>query len=188
MSWAHQRENLLRDICWHEGNGKDLGKGEKVARSTQCKDKASSLRSCHCRERTKWEEQVEGTSVVVANKDFDGELCGGARRAAPRVCITCRGREGDHRRRRRPTRVFPLTIMAEPTKQQTEQVFKILRSQKANKVRCCTQGDFGRPNDGAGLLRLQCAQSDVVQRHLWRLHLPGLLQQPSQHGRTHLLR
>lgn len=70
----------------------------------------------------------------------------------------------------------PLEIMADPTKAETEQVFKVLKAQKANKV-CtapytftpeCSEGD-------ADVLRLSSKKSDVVECYIWCLHMSRLL-------------
>ena len=66
----------------------------------------------------------------------------------------------------------PQSIMSDPTKAETEQVFKVLKAQKANKV--CSM-----PLDDAeesltlwvDVFRLPGSQSDVVQRNLRRVHL-----------------
>ncbi len=68
--------------------------------------------------------------------------------------------------------------MADPTKQDTEAVFKVLKSQKGNKVRMNLTIDLqtGSVFTTTGFLatdvfRLPGAQSDMVERHVWRIHL-----------------
>ena len=64
--------------------------------------------------------------------------------------------------------------MTEVTKTEVDQVFKVLKAQKGNKV--CDIGYmpldvFGR-DSFADVLRLSSTQPLMVQHHIWCIHLP----------------
>jgi ADP-ribosylation factor GTPase-activating protein 2/3 len=76
--------------------------------------------------------------------------------------------------------------MAEPTKQETDQVFKVLKAQKANKV-CWTLFLLYNIQQKIVMFRLQRQESDVVERNFWSVYLPGVLKCTQEYGRAHNL-
>ena len=76
--------------------------------------------------------------------------------------------------------------MAEPTKQETDQVFKVLKAQKANKV--CWKIIVGlQYSTKKVMFRLQRQESDVVERNFRSVYLPGVLKCPQEYGRAYNL-
>jgi hypothetical protein len=81
--------------------------------------------------------------------------------------------------------------MADPTKAETDHVFKVLKSQKGNKVRKGKQLWLIReaePISVADVFRLSSSQSDMVQCLVRRIYMPRLLKCASKHGRAHQFR
>jgi ADP-ribosylation factor GTPase-activating protein 2/3 len=79
--------------------------------------------------------------------------------------------------------------MTEPTKQETDQVFKVLKAQKANKV--CWKLPLPHSNiepKKIVMFRLQRQESDVVERNFRGIYLPGVLKYSQGYGRAHNLR
>ncbi len=79
----------------------------------------------------------------------------------------------------------PTTVVS---KQETDQVFRVLKLQKGNKVRIYSSLRRYSNLLLLVLFWLWCQKSNMVQRHIRSLHLSWLFFRPSKHGCSHFLR